>query len=224
MTYVLVFATITLYPVANSEYKNWNKKRLVKEHNVIVINGNVNLQDFQSQWRQVDKDRPINLVIESPGGSLGDMHAICNILMNSNCKLQCYIRHYASSAALYIALNCDTITCDNYAFFSPCDPMWIDEPLIHLSDPTLFQKQKNVTNIICHLNAKKVLCHHNNYVDKFFAFKYKWNEATKQKVRHELFSGENHAHENYISPLELQNICGQEQVVIEDLPSWILDV
>ena len=74
--------------------------------------------------RGIDKDQDVDLIIDTPGGSLLAAEVIVNMLCAHDGLVNVFIPRHAASAGTLIALAGDTIYLGNNAFMSPIDPQY----------------------------------------------------------------------------------------------------
>ena len=74
------------------------------------------------QIRRVPPDKPIDLIIHTPGGMLLAAFQIAAALKAHKGKVTVFVPHYAMSGGTLIALAADRIVMDRNAFLGPVDP------------------------------------------------------------------------------------------------------
>ncbi|MDY6864622.1 MAG: ATP-dependent Clp protease proteolytic subunit [Halobacteriota archaeon] len=111
--------------------KKWNSKVLTMIHRreSIAFLGMpfrqfIDVEDAESILRAIReaKDRPIDLIIHSPGGELHASIQIARALKNHPARTRAIIPHYSMSGGTLIALATDEIIMDKDAVIGPIDP------------------------------------------------------------------------------------------------------
>jgi len=75
--------------------------------------------------RSVPPDKPIDLILHTPGGILLPAYQIARTLKDHKGKVTVFIPHYAMSGGTLIALAADEIVMDKNAVLGPVDPQLI---------------------------------------------------------------------------------------------------
>ena len=72
--------------------------------------------------REIPDDRPIDLIVHTPGGILLPAYQIAKALKDHKGKVTVFVPHYAMSGGTLIALAADEIVMDKNAVLGPIDP------------------------------------------------------------------------------------------------------
>ena len=72
--------------------------------------------------REIPDDKPIDLIVHTPGGMLLPAYQIARALKNHKGKVTVFVPHYAMSGGTLIALAADEIVMDRNAVLGPIDP------------------------------------------------------------------------------------------------------
>jgi ClpP class serine protease len=87
--------------------------------------------------RQTPPDKPIALVVHTPGGLVLAASQIAMALKRHPSKKIVIVPHYAMSGGTLIALAADEIVMDRNAVLGPLDPQLALEPGLHVPAPTI---------------------------------------------------------------------------------------
>jgi ATP-dependent protease ClpP protease subunit len=74
--------------------------------------------------RLVDPNKTLEIILETPGGSMTAAEVIVNCLLNHRGKVIVYVPRFALSAGTLIALAADEIYLEKNAFLGPVDPQF----------------------------------------------------------------------------------------------------
>ena len=119
-----------MYHISQME-KKWNTKVLTMIHKKgeIALLGmpfyqHIDVEDAETILRAIRgaKNRPIDLIIHSPGGELLSSIQIARALKNHPEKTRVIIPHYSMSGGTLIALSAEEIVMDKDAVIGPIDP------------------------------------------------------------------------------------------------------
>ncbi|MCS6950947.1 MAG: ATP-dependent Clp protease proteolytic subunit [bacterium] len=91
----------------------------------------INIEDAEELLRAVrmtPPDRPIDLILHTPGGLVLASEQIARALCNHPAKVTVFIPHYAMSGGTLIALAADEIVMDPHAVLGPVDPQLGEYP------------------------------------------------------------------------------------------------
>lgn len=127
--------------------------------------------------RSIPDDKPIDLIIHTPGGVLLSAYQIAHALKNHKGKVTVFIPHYAMSGGTLISLAADEIVMGDNAMLGPVDPQFVYDqktypavsilklsqykPINQLKDETLIlydqaqKAEKQVEHIVKYLLAGK---------------------------------------------------------------------
>nr|MEB3860005.1 ATP-dependent Clp protease proteolytic subunit [Desulfurococcales archaeon] len=89
--------------------------------------------------RQTPPDKPIALVVHTPGGLVLAASQIAMALKRHPSKKVVIVPHYAMSGGTLIALAADEILMDRNAVLGPLDPQLALEPGLHVPAPTILR-------------------------------------------------------------------------------------
>ncbi len=84
----------------------------------------IDVEDAEEVLRGIReaKDKPIDLILHTPGGQLHASMQIARALKNHNAKTRVFIPHYSMSGGTLIALAANEIIMDRDASLGPIDP------------------------------------------------------------------------------------------------------
>lgn len=68
------------------------------------------------------KEKKLDLIIHSTGGTIEESDMIINAILENHVYVTAYIPRFANSAASMLALSCNKIHIDRFAYMSPTDP------------------------------------------------------------------------------------------------------
>ena len=68
------------------------------------------------------KGKKLDLIIHSTGGTVEESDTIINAILENHVHVNAYIPRFANSAASMLALSCNKIYIDRFAYMSPTDP------------------------------------------------------------------------------------------------------
>lgn len=89
------------------ENKNGNQDVYIYEE--IGLNGSTTSKELINKLDKMDKSKPLNIRIQSPGGCYYTAVGIANYLKSWKGKVTSYIDGLAASAASYLAINADRV-------------------------------------------------------------------------------------------------------------------
>jgi len=210
--------------------------RKFRKENVIAIaqSSSINLTTylkFIEDFKSVDKNKDINLVIQTIGGDLTSTEGICNCILThkGSGKIKCYIPNYAFSAGLMIALCCNEIILTNASIVCPCDGQMNTKNDFTCSSASInyMIKYKMKHNepikedwLISNYEAIALIKRQKKFFQKLCEAKSYLNE---QFIYNELFSGK-YNHDTAFTSSDLKNIDGLNVIIIETIPQIILDM
>ena len=100
--------------------------------------------------RSVPPEKPIDLVIHTPGGILFSAYQIARALKEHQGKVTVFIPHYAMSGGTLIALGADKIVMDKDAIIGPVDPQLVEGktvmPAVSLIDIPRLKKWDQISD------------------------------------------------------------------------------
>ncbi len=111
--------------------KKWGTKVLTMVHRKeaismfgIPVYQYIDVEDAEEILRGIREagDRPVDLIIHTPGGQLHASIQIARALKNHKAKTRVFIPHYSMSGGTIIALGADEIIMDKDASLGPVDP------------------------------------------------------------------------------------------------------
>lgn len=91
----------------------------------------INIEDAEELLRAVrmtPPNRPIDLILHTPGGLVLASEQIARALCNHPAKVTVFVPHYAMSGGTLIALAADEIVMDPHAVLGPVDPQLGEYP------------------------------------------------------------------------------------------------
>ena len=97
----------------------------------VPVARSIGLEDSEAVLRAIrltPADRPIDLVLHTPGGLVLAAEQIALALLERTGKVTVFVPHYAMSGGTLLALTADAIVMDPYAVLGPVDPQIGDMP------------------------------------------------------------------------------------------------
>jgi ClpP class serine protease len=97
----------------------------------VPISNSISVDDSEAILRAIrltPQDRPIDLILHTPGGLLLAAEQIAKALVNHKGKVTVFVPHYAMSGGTLMALAADQIVMDQNAVLGPVDPQIGDMP------------------------------------------------------------------------------------------------
>ena len=184
--FFLLFIFAFLFSVATEKIKNFNFERSLsrleeKTHQKIItmIHREVRVGLFGIPFKQYIKvkdaehilreiretppDKPIGLIIHTPGGVLFSAFQIARALKEHPGKVTVYVPHYAMSGGTLIALAADEIVMDKNAVLGPVDPQMMFEgnvvPAVSVLNIRKYKKLSNLKDdtLIMYDQARKAV-------------------------------------------------------------------
>ncbi len=120
--------------------------------------------------REIPDDKPIDLIVHTPGGVLLPAYQIAKALKDHKGKVTVFVPHYAMSGGTLIVLAADEIVMDKNAVLGPIDPQ-LSTPKGNLPAVSILQvpqykdwKDMDDTVVIMFDQAKKILRQMEQYV------------------------------------------------------------
>ena len=113
----------------------------------IPLGSYIDIEDSEAILRAIrrtPKERPIDLILHTPGGLVLAATQIAQALAAHPAKVTVFVPHYAMSGGTLIALAADRIVMDPNAVLGPVDPQIGDKPAASLIEVV---KLKNVNDI-----------------------------------------------------------------------------
>ena len=113
--------------------------------------------------RETPPDKPIGLVIHTPGGILFSAFQIAKALKEHRGKVTVYVPHYAMSGGTLIALAADEIVMDRNAILGPVDPQMMSKnkviPAISILNISKYKELSKLSDdtLIAYDQAKKAV-------------------------------------------------------------------
>lgn len=103
----------------------------------IPITRYINVEDSEQILRAIrltPPERPIDLVLHTPGGLVLASEQIARALLKHPAKVTVHVPHYAMSGGTMIALAADEIIMDDNAVLGPVDPQVGNYPAVSILD------------------------------------------------------------------------------------------
>ncbi|MFQ5798601.1 MAG: ATP-dependent Clp protease proteolytic subunit [Bacteroidota bacterium] len=128
----------------------------------IPVNRYIDIEDAEAILRAIrltPADKPIDLIVHTPGGLVLAASQIAHALENHKGKVTVFVPHYAMSGGTLIALTADEIVMDPNAVLGPVDPQIGEFPAasivraVKLKTPQHVQDQ---TLILADVSAKAI--------------------------------------------------------------------
>ena len=113
--------------------------------------------------RETPPDKPIGLVIHTPGGILFSAFQIAKALKEHRGKVTVYVPHYAMSGGTLIALAADEIVMDRNAILGPVDPQMMSKdkvvPAVSILNISRYKKLSELSDetLIAYDQARKAV-------------------------------------------------------------------
>ncbi len=101
----------------------------------VPISTSISVDDSEAILRAIrltPQDKPIDLILHTPGGLLLAAEQIAKALINHKGKVTVFVPHYAMSGGTLMALAADQIVMDPNAVLGPVDPQIGDMPAVSI--------------------------------------------------------------------------------------------
>lgn len=185
---------------------------------------------FLEQYEKLDKDRDINLIIETVGGAMSSSEAICNYILNhkGKGKIRCFIPRYAHSGGCMIALTCDEIIMTPNSIISPCDAQHcmglFARP--HSNSAIMYtakykkERSEKIDETWLASEHDALLCseRQQKFMDKLVD-RGKYDKETGKVIFEEFFSGK-YNHDHLFSAEDAQRL-GLNVQITDRVPEWV---
>lgn len=185
--------------------------------------------NFIQKFENVPKNHDIIIIIQTVGGPLIYIEAICNCILNykGKDKIKCYIPYYTCSGGLMIALCCDKIIIGKNAVISPCDGQ-IDIDGMFCSYSTIIEAVEYKKRIgqsireewlVADLEAKKCIDRHIKFINRLCRAKF-YNNNIKNKLFIEFFSGK-YSHDHIFTAQDFVELNVVNSNIVDKFPQMI---
>jgi ClpP class serine protease len=128
----------------------------------IPVNSYINIDDSETILRAIrltPPDKPIDLILHTPGGLVLAASQIAHALRSHKGKITVFVPHYAMSGGTLIALAADVIVMDRNAVLGPVDPQIGDLPAASIVKVTKTKDAKDIddqTLILADISEKAI--------------------------------------------------------------------
>ena len=115
----------------------------------VPISSDINIEDSEAVLRAIrltPDDRPIDLVLHTPGGLILAAEQIARALVERKGKVTVFIPHYAMSGGTLIALAADEIVMDRNAVLGPVDPQIGNMPAASILQVLKLKKAQHISD------------------------------------------------------------------------------
>lgn len=115
----------------------------------VPLSSDINIEDSEAVLRAIrltPDDRPIDLVLHTPGGLILAAEQIARALVERKGKVTVFIPHYAMSGGTLIALAADEIVMDRNAVLGPVDPQIGDMPAASILQVLKLKKAQHISD------------------------------------------------------------------------------
>lgn len=200
------------------------------DDNMITIKTHM---DFIKGYERIDKNKDINIIMHTTGGSLSSTEAICNCILNHHTsgyqgKINMYIPYYSYSGGCMIALSCDKVVMLKNAILGPCDAQkYVGCPhsiaaIIDTANYKKTMKEKiNETWLASSYDANLCKERQHKFVNKLIQLG-KFSEDVGAIIYDEFFSGK-YNHDKIFSAQEAKDL-GLNIEICDDMPSQIKSI
>lgn len=143
--FLIIFTLIVLIPLFKNYLLNYKRTKMIKSiekdqdtrvitlihrQEILSIIGipftrYINIEDSEDILRAIrstDKERPIDLILHTPGGLVLAAEQIAMAINRHPARVRVLVPHYAMSGGTLIALAADEIIIDENAVLGPVDP------------------------------------------------------------------------------------------------------
>lgn len=186
--------------------------------------------DFMKAYNRMNKDLDINIVINTPGGSLSAVESIVNCILNhkGSGRIRCYIPFYAYSGGCAIALACHEIIMTKNSIVGPCDGQLPTKmtrySVASIINAVEYKKSHQETVkeewLATAESAKLCQLRQRQFIDRLIQARI-MNETTAENVYTELFTGK-YNHDISFSAQDLINL-GLNVTLIDSIPTEIMN-
>jgi membrane-bound ClpP family serine protease len=192
------------------------------------------LLKFQREYKLLNKNEDIYIVLQTNGGDMMWTEAICNSILShkGKGKIRCYIPNYALSGGLMIALCCDEIIMIDSAIVSPCDGQFVAKanmsfPTSSIVDAISFKKEKSEPVkeewLSAFFDAKNCMSRQKDFVEKLCTAK-GYDGSTHQIIYEEFFSGK-HNHDRAFTASDIVKFGSKLPItVVDKLPDYVSEL
>ena len=219
-------------------YKTVRLLRLKKTNTLAIVykyDETINLGTylkFVNDYKFMDKDKDIYIVIQTLGGKTNYAESICNVILShkGKGKIKCYIPNYALSGGSMIALCCDEIIMTKESIITPCDSQITTSsdrygrPATAIMESIAYKKSNEETIreewLILESMAKKCIESLQMVLDKLCKIK-SYNDETKKILHEDFFSGKYiHSH-NFTAQSIIDTGCKLPITIVDEIPDDI---
>ena len=139
ITSMITGAAPSILPTRKDPIKDLEKKRgtkIITINHIKIASGILSMLDHQQSLtkedalrfiqnlRSVPEEKTLEIILNTPGGSLSAAEAIVNAMLNHKGKIIVYVPKCAMSAGLIIALAADEVYLEKNAYMGPADPQF----------------------------------------------------------------------------------------------------
>ncbi|MGI5827634.1 MAG: SDH family Clp fold serine proteinase [Patescibacteria group bacterium] len=171
--------------------------------------------------RKTDKNKPIDLIIHSPGGLVIAARQIAQALRSHKAKITAFVPYYALSGGTYIALAADEIVMDKNAILSQLDPQIANMPAVSIQEVLKKKKPKDIddkTIVLADISEKAIRQTQNSLAEILQANNY--TKKQSKKIVSELISSK-YTHDNAVDFEDAKRLGLR---VRSDIPKEIYDL
>ncbi len=115
----------------------------------VPVSSSISIEDSEAVLRAIrltPPDKPIDLILHTPGGLLLAAEQIAKALVEHQGKVTVFVPHYAMSGGTLMALAADEIVMDSNAVLGPVDPQIGDMPAASIVKTVEIKKPSNVSD------------------------------------------------------------------------------
>jgi len=165
-----------------------------------------NSEEILRAIRETPDDKPIDLIVHTPGGLVLATRQIANALSKHPAKVTVIIPHYAMSGGTFLALAGDEIIMDNNAVLGQIDPQVANLPAISVQKVMEKKKPEDIddrTVIMADISEKAL--RQTRQAAKEILVKSGYEKEKAQKITNELTSPE-HTHDKPLTFEEVEKL------------------
>lgn len=157
--------------------------------------------------RETPSDKPIDLVLHTPGGLSIASQQIVRALLNHEAEINAYVPHHAVSAGTLLALAADNIYLDKNAILGRVDPQIFGFPAASVEQVTEEKSPNEIDDKTLMLAdvSRKALRQAKDFAQNILEEK-GYSSENKEKIIHQLLSGD-YTHDHPVSYAEAEKMA-----------------
>lgn len=233
--FLIIFILMILVPILKNINLNYKRSRLIKtlekEQNSRVITlihrqeilsiigipftRYINIEDSEEILRAIrstDNERPIDLILHTPGGLVLAAEQIAMAIDRHSAKVRVLVPHYAMSGGTLIALAADEIIIDENAVLGPVDPQIAGYPAESILQVIESKEMADIDDetLIYSDVARKAVVQLENFLKSILSGKMEENEIQRliENLCHGKYTHDFPLDSNVLSSLNIKHQTG----------------